>query len=352
MNSSLCRFKRSITLVLLLLTGISEAQEGSASASQVASAVPATSPGASVLNPAGDLALRLYRPALEPSAEHFGQCLGSYIAPVTPPLSNENAGERLITAELDRLTGQRGGQVALRGNVLIRDGHRFLQADSALLEQEGQKIRFPQGLLVTEPDLIFQGQRAEIGLQGETLQLDAVQWLLLEQKFRGSAASLVQRESGQVVLKDAQLTRCLPGNQGWSLGVDRLEINEGDGYAQANGAVLKVRSIPVAYLPRMRVSMDGSRTTGWQMPTGGLSSRDGLEAQFPYYWQLDDALSASLAPRWVSRRGVGIDGQLSYAKQSNVAEANVSFLPSDNLYNGYLDRDTYKALDADRVAGQ
>ncbi len=354
MKSSLSRCKRSISLVLLLCTGISVAQERETSADRSASTMPATRADASARDLASDLALRLYRPALMPSAEHFGQCLGGYIAPVTPPAANaktDNAGERLITAELDRLTGQRDGQVALQGNVLIRDGQRLLQADSALLEQADQKIRFPQGLLVTEPNLIVQGQRAEIGLQGETLQLGGVQWLLLEQQLRGSAASLVQGESGQVVLKDAELTRCSPGNQGWSLGADRLEINQGEGFAQANGAVLKVRSIPVAYLPRMRVSMDGSRTTGWQMPTGGLSSQDGLEAQFPYYWQLDDALSATLAPRWVSRRGVGIDGQLSYAKQSNVAEANVSFLPSDDLYNGYFDRDIYKALGGDRVAG-
>ena len=348
MKSFLCRFKRSIAILLALSTANSLAQD------EVVSVVQAASTEPSVHDPASDLALRLYRPILAPSAEYFGQCLGDYIAPVTPQTFKENSGnadERLITAELDRLTGQRDGQVSLQGNVLMRDGQRLLRTDIAVLEQEGQKIRFPQGLLVIEPELIVQGERAEIGLQRETLQLDAVQWLLLEQNLRGSAASLMQGDSGQVVLRQAELTRCLPGNQGWSLGVDRLEINEGEGYARASGAVLKVRSIPVAYLPRIRVSMDGSRATGWQMPTGGLSSRDGLEVQFPYYWQLDDALSAMLAPRWVSRRGLGIDGQLSYAKQSNVAEANVSFLPSDDLYNGYFDRDTYKDLGGVRVAG-
>ena len=136
-----------------------------------------------------------------------------------------------------------------------------------------------------------------------------------------------------MVLNKAELTRCPPGNQGWSLGVERLEINEDKGYAQARGAVLKVKSIPVAYLPRLRVSMDGSLASGWRVPTGGLSSRDGLEVSFPYYWSIDETLSATVAPRWISRRGLGVDGQLNYADQFQAAEVTGSFLSSDDLYN-------------------
>ncbi len=352
MNSFLCRFKRSVLLALVLFSGHALAEEGLTGAAEIESAASASSDSAT------DLARRFYRHTLVPSAENFGQCLGGYAVPAhLQPPSHESADtqddphDRLITAELDRLTGERDGQIQLQGNVLIREGQRLLQAQSAQLDQEGSEIRFPQGLLVTQPNLVVAGEQAEIGLQKETMQLNKVQWLLLKQQLRGSAASLSQSASGQVVLNKAELTRCLPGNQGWSLGVERLEINEDKGYAQARGAVLKVKSIPVAYLPRLRVSMDGSLASGWQVPTGGLSSRDGLEVSFPYYWSIDETLSATVAPRWISRRGLGVDGQLNYADQFQVAEVTGSFLSSDDLYNGYFDRDTYKALGGDRVAG-
>ena len=102
MKSSFCRFKRSISLGLLLCTGISVAQERGASANLSASIMPATGTDASAQDLAGGLALRLYRPALMPSAEHFGGWLGGYMAPAASPAANaktDKAGERLIPAE-------------------------------------------------------------------------------------------------------------------------------------------------------------------------------------------------------------------------------------------------------------
>ena len=43
-----------------------------------------------------------------------------------------------------------------------------------------------------------------------------------------------------------------------------------------------------------------------------------------------------------SRRGLGVDGQLNYADQFQVADNRV-FLFSDDLYNGYFDRDTIRS---------
>ena len=109
------------------------------------------------------------------SAENFGQCLGGYAVPaqLQPPShgsadTQDDPRDRLITAELDRLTGKRDGQIQLQGNVLIREGQRLLQAQSALLDQEGSEIRFPQGLLVTQSNLVVAGEQAKIGLQKET----------------------------------------------------------------------------------------------------------------------------------------------------------------------------------------
>lgn len=303
--------------------------------------------------PDSNLALDLYQRHSEPNAENFGQCLGGYVLPsqLIPKAAVSDSGDRVITAELDSLVGRQTGLVQLQGNVVINDGQRVLLAEQALLNQGDRRIGFPQGLVIGQNNLVVQGQQASIGLDGESLDLRNVQWLMPKQNLRGTASTLQRSNAGAVVLTDAELTRCAPGNNGWSLGVRELQINEVESFAQAKGAVLRIKSVPVAYLPRMRVSMDGKQSSGWQMPTGGASSRDGLELGVPYYWDVSPTLDAIVTPRLVSRRGIGVDGQIQYGSSAQSATIDLSYLASDDLYNGRFDRRTYKALGGESTLG-
>ena len=146
--------------------------------------------------------------------------------------------DRVITAELDSLVGSQAGVVRLQGNVIINDGQRVLLAEEALLNQGDRRVGFPQGLVLGQNDLVVQGQQASMGLDGESLDLQGVQWLMPKQNLRGTASGFRRSVAGAVVLTDAQLTRCSPGNDGWSLEVRELQINEAESFAQAKGAVL------------------------------------------------------------------------------------------------------------------
>ena len=322
-----------------------------------AAGVAAEKPSASanVANAASysNVAVDLYQQHSEPHVANFGQCLGGYVVPplLTPKPAANDSGDRLITAELDSLAGRQAGVVRLQGNVIINDGQRVLLAEEALLNQGDRRLAFPQGLVVGQDDLVVRGEQADMGLDGESLNLRTVQWLMPKQRLRGTASTLQRSSTGAIVLTDTELTSCSPGNDGWSLGVKELQINEAESFAQAKGAVLRIKSVPVAYLPRMRVSMDGKQSSGWQMPTGGASSRDGLELGVPYYWDVSPVLDAIVTPRLVSRRGLGIEGQLQYDSPSQNATVDLSYLASDDLYNGLFDRKTYKDLGGETTLG-
>jgi LPS-assembly protein len=297
---------------------------------------------------AEDLASDLYRQQRQPAARNFGQCLGDYeLAPISSDEhvpATDASGNRVISAAMDRLIGQRGGSIQFQGNVVIQEGGRRLLAPSALMEQSNERVQFPQGLFLSETNFVVQGQSGELQLDGQSLSLEGVQWVIPGQGLRGTAQGLSRAADGRILLRDALLTRCAPDNAGWLLNINELEVNEAEAYAQGKGAVLRVRSVPVAYLPRLRVPLAGEQTTGWQMPSGSLSSTDGLDIQVPYYWQVSPQMNATLAPRWISERGLGVDGNLSFANQAQVGQLDVAYLPSDDLYNGLYDEDVYKEL--------
>lgn len=88
---------------------------------------------------AEDLASDLYLRQTQPSARSFGQCLGGYKpAPVDSteevPASGAS-GNRVISAAMDRLIGERSGTIQFQGDVVIQDGGRRLLAPTALVDR-------------------------------------------------------------------------------------------------------------------------------------------------------------------------------------------------------------------------
>ena len=61
-------------------------------------------------------------------------------------------------------------------------------AEEALFNQGSRRVDFPQGLVLGQNDLVVQGQQASMGLDGESLDLQGVQWLMPKQNLRGTAS--------------------------------------------------------------------------------------------------------------------------------------------------------------------
>ena len=62
-------------------------------------------------------------------------------------------------------------------------------AEEALLNQGDRRVGFPQGLVLGQNDFVVQGQQASMGLDGESLDLRGVQWLMPKQNLRGTASA-------------------------------------------------------------------------------------------------------------------------------------------------------------------
>ena len=76
--------------------------------------------------------------------------------------------------------------------------------------------------------------------------------------------------------------------------------------------MLKIKSVPVFYAPYLRVPVNDQRQTGLLTPAFGYSSEDGLDLALPYYLNLASNLDATIVPRVVTQRGLGLEGELRY----------------------------------------
>lgn len=291
-----------------------------------------------------DLAGSFYRSS--EAKDDSSQCAGVYQLPDGQFLASgsDNKGAEVLRANLNRLSGQLEAELVLQGDVNIAHGHRRLAAALAEVNLSSQTVGFPQGVRISQPDLVIQGERAEIETSSGLIRLDDVQMLLADVGLRGRGASMSQSLGGDILLRQGEFTRCEPKNNSWSISAKSVRISDGDVFATTRGAVLRISSLPVFYAPYLRVPINEQRQTGLLTPAIGYSSEDGLDLALPYYFNIASNLDATLAPRVMAQRGVGLEGQLRYLTVRQRSSIDVALLPSDDLYNGVIDRRTFQAI--------
>ena len=82
-----------------------------------------------------------------------------------------------------------------------------------------------------------------------------------------------------------------------------MDIITGD-RAVFTGGVLKIRDIPVLYIPAGYLPMDQTRKSGFLFPSFGNSDIDGTTLNNEYYWAIDDHSDATFKLGYRTKRGV------------------------------------------------
>ncbi|NLZ42106.1 MAG: LPS-assembly protein LptD, partial [Comamonadaceae bacterium] len=99
----------------------------------------------------------------------------------------------------------------------------------------------------------------------------------------------------------------------------------------AEGAVLRFLGTPILALPTMSFALGDARKSGWLPPSVNLDNRSGVELLVPYYWNIAPNRDATIAPRLLTRRGLGLDLEYRYLEPDYAGEAQLGALPNDRV---------------------
>ncbi|XOV84222.1 MAG: LPS-assembly protein LptD [bacterium] len=297
---------------------------------------------------ADNLAQNLYVVDVE---DQGGVCPGGY-QPRAFTLPRNVDDETLpIVILTDSLSSIVGESASLSGNVTIEQGNRLLRAATAELDYASQIAQFPAGLKLDQPGLIMQGDQATVHMNTKQADLSGAQFILTDADLRGQAATLSQSPTGDLTLQGNQFTRCEPGNNGWVLQTKELVIEKDAVFGTAKHAVLKLKSVPVFYTPRLQFPVSDERLSGFLFPNLGYSDEDGLDLALPYYFNLAPDYDATLIPRYISRRGAGAELELRHMSAWQNTTLSGGLLPGDDLYNGELNREDFDEAGGTAVLG-
>lgn len=235
-------------------------------------------------------------------------------------------------------------RLELSGEVVIERGDRTLRTDRAVIQEQSEEAELSGTVRIEEPGLVLLSNGAQLDLANKAADLADVSYLLTQNGYRGNASAIRQSEQGDLRIEGARVTRCEPGSNVWQVTGRSIDIEDGAIFATARNAVVRIKDVPVFYVPWLRFPISDDRQSGWLFPSIGFSDESGFDLALPYYFNIAKNFDATVTPRVVTQRGFSISGQVRHLNRFGATEVGASFLPNDDRFNGIFDRDDFDEL--------
>jgi LPS-assembly protein len=270
------------------------------------------------------------RESLTPAqlAETGPYCSGAYVEPIRPGMDDKtpmSEAPMFIGAKASRY--QQEEQVAtLAGDVVLRQGSMQVQAQEASLHQTENRGELNGDVRLRDNGALIVGDHAELQLDTGEAQVDNAEYVLHKSNIRGNALYAKRAENAIIRLKDGTYTSCEPGSNAWTLKGNNITLNPATGFGTATNVTLRVKDIPVLYTPYIYFPIDDRRQSGFLPPTIGSGSDTGLMLVTPYYFNLAPNYDATLYPRYMSKRGLLMEGEFRYLTKSSEGQFGGAYL--------------------------
>ncbi len=240
--------------------------------------------------------------------------------------------EGAVGIESNEARALRLGEYLLNGDVLVERGPQRLEAEKVTYDQAAGVVRAAGGLHFFQRGLAISADTAQVYLQRDLAELRDVRYRLIPRHAHGAASE--GRLEGVEVSRwsNVSYTTCDPGDNFWVLKSRRLKLDLGSGVGKAQQATLRVKSVPVLYLPYMSFPIDDRRKSGFLPATVGSGDASGFDLYLPYYWNIAPNRDATFTPRFMEQRGVQMRGEYRYLYPHSSGQLDAEYLPHDALY--------------------
>jgi LPS-assembly protein len=187
----------------------------------------------------------------------------------------EATGNVLLVTPTSRLAAER-----VVFNTKTGVGTFYTASGSASLGERGLQDRSMFGTL--EPDILFYGELIEkIG-------------------------------EGRYRITNGSFTTCVQPTPRWDVVTGRATIQLED-YALLRNAVIRVKDVPVFYLPVMYYPIQSDdRATGFLLPTYGASTVRGQSLSNAFFWAINRSQDLTLMHDWYTSTGQGLGAEYRY----------------------------------------
>ena len=147
---------------------------------------------------------------------------------------------------------------------------------------------------------------------------------------RGDAKAVLFEGQDKKRLINARYTTCEPGVDDWYIKAKEIQLDDYTQSGTAKNAYVEFKGVPLLYTPWMKFSFNNERKSGLLAPTIGSTTRSGFETTIPYYINIAPDMDATVGARYLSRRGLQLQGEFRYLGENYSGVDSIEYLDNDS----------------------
>jgi LPS-assembly protein len=193
--------------------------------------------------------------------------------------------------------------ITASGNVEIRYGDIILYADQVVFDEKTKDVLAVGHVSLIRPDEAFVADRFSLNLDTALGKADNVVGLVQPQ-YRYESIELERKSPDLFSLGKSTITGCSQPVPRWKFSVSRANFMR-DEYIEMWNPVLRIKDVPVLYLPYLKYPLHRDRATGFLIPRIGYSGRKGFALSQQFYWTIARNMDATFSLDYYSSKGAG-----------------------------------------------
>lgn len=231
----------------------------------------------------------------------------------------------------DRLTGHQDRDFEASGHAELRKRDQSIVADWIRYLKASDEVEARGHVRIEQEGSTIEGTDLQLQIRNNIGHMDKPVYHLDVNDSRGHASLLEFTGKSRYRLHKAVYTTCPVGNDDWFLRVKKLDIDRVQEVGIAHDASVQFKGVPILYMPWLDFPISERRRSGFLAPVFGSTAAGGAEITLPYYWNIAPNFDATIAPRFMTKRGMMLNNEFRYLEPGYSGEVHFNVLPHDNI---------------------
>ncbi|MBS1187501.1 MAG: LPS-assembly protein LptD [Burkholderiaceae bacterium] len=249
----------------------------------------------------------------------------------TAKVRRDKAADKLepTTIQAEQITGRPDREVLLERDAEVVRGQCQLNSDKAIFYQEENEAEAEGNVRLLYYGDRYAGDKARLNLDTGVGWMTHPVYKLLKNNAQGKGERVDFESRDKATLTNGTYSTCEGARPDWYMRAGTLKIDKAQDTGRASNSVVYFKDVPIFAAPELSFPLTAGRKSGFLPPTMGTTTRGGLELSLPYYFNIAPNRDFTLTPKWITRRGMQLGGDVRYLEENYAGETKVEYLMND-----------------------
>ncbi len=259
--------------------------------------------------------------------------LSDTLKPISANATQDNKSP--LFASADQINGRTDLELNLQGNAQVRRDGTVITAERMTYSIPDNELSATGAVRLNKDGVVMLGSELQLRMDTKEGYLAQTSYSIGVLGGRGFASRINLLGGSRIKAMDATYTTCEPGALDWLLRTESLELDQETSQGRTGKTQLYFKDRQILAVPFFYFPLGQQRQSGFLAPSLESNSRFGLGGIIPYYWNIAPNRDATIAPRFMSRRGLALENELRVLEPKWAAEVKYDFNPKDSASGGY-----------------